>query len=181
MKLILICLRAKGTSAAKLDANSLIQSVLNDVCAILRERPGVHSVVLFGSVARGEQRQRSDVDIIVVSDAFPESYSARLDLLRPIFQAAKSKESHLKLLKAGYRLSFSAVPYKPEDLVETPPLLLDVSEDGVILYDDGLMKRKLAELKERLRALGSKRVRTRTGKWYWVLKPDLKLGEVIKI
>ena len=78
-------------------------------------------------------------------------------------------------------LSFQAVPYKSEDVVETPPLLLDVSEDGIILYDDGLMHQKLGELKERLRVLGSKRIRTRTGRWYWVLKPVLKPGEIIEI
>ncbi len=164
-----------------LQANSLIQSVLEDMSTSLREKLKVRSVVLFGSVARGEQRQRSDVDIIVVSEAFPESYSARLDLLRPILQEAKSQRSYLQLLKTGYHLSFSAVPYRPEDLNETPPLLLDVSEEGIILYDDGLMRRKLAEVKQRLRALGSKRVRTRTGKSYWILKPDLRPGEVIKI
>ncbi len=164
-----------------LQANSLIQSVLEDVSTSLQEKLKVRSVVLFGSVARGEQRQRSDVDIIVVSEAFPESYGARLDLLRPILQEVKSQRSYLQLLKTGYHLSFSAVPYRPEDLTETPPLLLDVSEEGIILYDDGLMHQKLAEVKQRLRALGSKRVRTRTGKWYWILKPDLRPGEVIKI
>ncbi len=157
-----------------MDVKPLIQSVLDDTSTCLRKRLKVCSVVLFGSVARGEQRQRSDVDIIVVSDAFPESYSARLDLLNPIFREVKSNESYLQLLKAEYHFSFSAVPYKPEDLIETPPLLLDVTEDGIILYDDELMRQKLAELKERLQALGSKRVRTRTGIWYWVLKPDLK-------
>jgi len=167
--------------ALNLDVRPLIQSVVDDVSTCLRERLKVRSIVLFGSVARGEQRQRSDVDIIIVSESFPESYSARLDLLRPIFQEAKSKESYLQLLKAGYRLSFSAVPYRPEDLIETPPLLLDVSEDGIVLYDDGLMRKKLAELKERLHALGSKRIRTRSGKRYWVLKPDLKPGEIIEI
>jgi len=66
-------------------------------------------------------------------------------------------------------------------LADTPPLLLDVTEDGIILYDDGLMANKLRELRERLQALGSKRVRTRSGKWYWILKPDIKPGEIVQI
>jgi predicted nucleotidyltransferase len=126
-------------------------------------------------------RKRSDIDLIVASDDFPESYSARFDLLRPIFQEVKGKDSYLELRKMGYCFSFSAVPYRAEDLDDTPPLLLDVTEDGVILYDDGLMRQKLAELKDTLRALGSKRVWTRKGKWYWVLKPDLRPGEIIKL
>jgi hypothetical protein len=164
-----------------LDHKVQVQALLEDVSSTLREKLKVRSIVVFGSVARGEQSQRSDIDLIVVSDAFPESYSARLEMLTPVFEGVKSRDSYLQLRKSGYRLSFSAVPYRPEDLTETPPLLLDVSEDGIILYDDGLMREKLNELKERLRALGSRRVRTRRGKWYWILKPDLKPGEVIKI
>lgn len=141
----------------------------------------MHSIVAFGSVARGEESRRSDVDIIVVSEAFPESYSARLDMLAPVFQEVRSKESYMQLRKYGYYLSFSAVPYRPADLIDTPPLLLDVTQDGLILYDDGLMREKLSEVRERLRELGSKRVRTQSGKWYWVLKPDFKPGEVIEI
>lgn len=164
-----------------LDPKLLMRTLLEDLSSSLRERLGVRSIVVFGSVARGEQKETSDLDIIVVSDAFPESYSARLDMLTPVFQEVKSKDSYLQLRKSGYRLSFSAVPYRPDDLNETPPLLLDVTEDGIILYDDGLMRQKLAEVKVKLQALGSRRVRTRSGKWYWVLKPDLKPGEVIKI
>jgi hypothetical protein len=104
-----------------------------------------------------------------------------LDLLRPVFQEIKTRDSYIQLSKRGYNFSFSAVPYRAGDLTDTPPLLLDVAEDGIILYDDGLMGNKLRELKERLRALGSKRVRTRSGKWYWILKPDIKPGEIIQI
>lgn len=141
----------------------------------------MRSIVLFGSLARGEEKKRSDIDLIVVSNSFPDNYSARLDLLRPIMQGAQRRESYAELVSKGYRLTFSPVPYKPEDLIDTPPLLLDVVEDGVILYDDGLMARKLSELKGKLRALGSKRVRTRSGMWYWIIKPDIKPGEIIQI
>ncbi len=168
-------------SVATLPVNALVEPLLDDVSASLQAKLKIRSIVLFGSLARGEERKQSDIDLIVVSEEFPESYSARLDLLRPIFQEAKRMESYLRLLRKGYHFSFSAVPYRPEDLDDTPPLLLDVTEDGVILHDDGLMRRKLAELKKRLRALGSKRVYTQAGKWYWVLKPDLKPGEIIQI
>lgn len=161
--------------------DSKLRGLLEDVSSCLRERVGVRSIVVFGSVARGDQGDRSDVDIIIVSDAFPDSYSARLDLLTPIFQEVKSRESYQQLRKSGYRLSFAPVPYKPDDIKDTPPLLLDVTVDGIILYDDGLMRRKLSEVKQRMQELGSRRVRTRNGNWYWILKPDLKPGEVIEI
>ena len=164
-----------------LDAEALIRSLLEDVSASLRAKLKIRSIVLFGSLARGQERRRSDIDLIVVSEEFPKSYSARLELLRPVFREVERGEVYLQLSRKGYRFSFCAVPYRPEDLEDTPPLLLDVTEDGVILHDDGLMRLKLAELKVKLRALGSRRVWTPAGRWYWILKPDLKLGEIIKI
>jgi len=164
-----------------LETKPLVDSLLSEISASLRAGLKVRSIVLFGSLARGEERSRSDIDLIIVSDGFPKSYSSRLDLLRPIFREIRARDSYVQLSKRGYTFSFSAVPYRPEDLSDTPPLLLDVVEDGVILYDDGLMQDKLTELKKKLRALGSRRVRTRSGKWYWILKPDIKPGEIIQI
>lgn len=164
-----------------METKTLVEALLREISASLQAELKVQSIVLFGSLARGEERSRSDIDLIIVSDEFPESYSSRLDLLRPILQQAKARGTYVQLLKRGYTFSFSAVPYRPEDLTDTPPLLLDVAEDGVILYDDGLMQNKLTELKEKLEALGSRRVRTRSGKWYWILKPDIKPGEIIQI
>jgi predicted nucleotidyltransferase len=164
-----------------LETRPLLQSLLRDVVASLQAQLRVRSIVLFGSVARGEERSRSDIDLIIVSDEFPKSYSSRFDLLRPIFQKTKGRDTYLQLLKEGYRFAFSAVPYRPEDLTDTPPLLLDVVEDGIILYDDGFMRNILTALKEKLRALGSRRIRTRSGRWYWILKPDIKPGEIIQI
>ena len=158
-----------------------IRRLLEDVSSDLRSQVSVRSIILFGSLARGEERKRSDIDLIVVSDSFPDSYSARLDMLRPILRKVQHSSSYADLVRNGYRLKFSPVPYKPEDLNDTPPLLLDVVEDGVIIYDDGLMTRKLSDLKEKLRSLGSKRIRTKSGKWYWVLKPDIKPGEILQI
>jgi len=40
-------------------------STLKEHAPILRERYGVQSMSLFGSVARGEQHEDSDVDILV--------------------------------------------------------------------------------------------------------------------
>ena len=71
--------------------------------------------------------------------------------------------------------------YRSGDLRQTPPLLLDVSQEAIILMDDGFFVAKLDEVRKRLEELGSKRVWTKRGTWYWVLKPDLKPGEVIEI
>ena len=55
-------------------------------------------------------------------------------------------------------------------------------EDGKILYDrDDFFQERLSTLKRRLQELGSKKVYLKDGSWYWVLKPDLKLGEIFEL
>nr|WP_202798144.1 hypothetical protein [Methanocella conradii] len=54
-------------------------------------------------------------------------------------------------------------------------------EDAVIVYDkDGFFGKVLEKVRERLRELGSRRIRMGK-KWYWVLKPDYHFGDVIRI
>jgi len=55
-------------------------------------------------------------------------------------------------------------------------------EEGIILHDQGgYFARRLKALKERLAALGSRKVHLEDGTWYWDLKPDLVLGEVFEL
>ena len=50
---------------------------------------------------------------------------------------------------------------------------------SVVLFDrDGFFAGYLAGLRQRMRELGSRRVRSHGG-YYWLLKPDLKPGEEV--
>ena len=164
-----------STLGADLDA------VLEDLCRLIERRLKVRSIVLFGSVARGDYSKLSDIDLIIVSDEFPEGYSSRLDMVRPALFELKTLPSFARLRRSGHHVGFDVATYRSVDLQDTPPLLLDVSMDGVLLRDDGVMREKLRRLRQRMRELGSKRIRTKTGGWYWVLKPDLKPGEIIQL
>jgi hypothetical protein len=54
--------------------------------------------------------------------------------------------------------------------------------DRVILYDkESFIENVLSKLRERLEELGSLRVTLPNGAWYWILKPDLKVGETIEL
>jgi len=56
-----------------------------------------------------------------------------------------------------------------------------MTEDAKILYDkDNFFRKILEELKEKLKKLSSKRI-WRGNAWYWILKPDLKPGEIIEL
>lgn len=56
-------------------------------------------------------------------------------------------------------------------------------EDGVILLDrGGFLEGELARIRERMRELGSVRVKSKRGRGrFWILKPDIRTGEVVEI
>ncbi|ADC66546.1 DNA polymerase beta domain protein region [Ferroglobus placidus DSM 10642] len=137
------------------------------------------SVAVFGSVARGEARKDSDIDVLVVIENPPKSRIRR----QLEFAEAEKDLENLKdeLIDKGYFIDFSPLILSPEEVKNHPPILLDMVEDAIILYDkNDFLRKTLENLKEKLRKLGAKRVRI--GKrWYWILKPDYKFGEVIEI
>ena len=137
------------------------------------------SVVLFGSVARGEATPFSDIDLFIVVNDLPSGRVARLERLRA---AERRIEQRLKDLHA-IRIYSDVCPIlkTPEEASRVRPLYLDFVEDAILLYDrKGFFADVLGRLKKRLRELGS--VRRRMGKIrYWELKPDLRPGEVFEL
>ncbi len=89
-----------------------------------------------------------------------------------------------EMRKAGRRQAGYAISpvFKTKDEVEQgSPLFLDFVEDGVILFDrGGFFNGYLAKLRARLEKLGAKRI-VQGERWYWILKPDYKPGEVFEI
>lgn len=77
--------------------------------------------------------------------------------------------------------TLSAVLKTPEEVQKGSPLFLDMVEDAELLYDrGGFFQGVLQRLRRRLKELGAKRV-FRGTRWYWVLKPDIKPGEVFEL
>jgi predicted nucleotidyltransferase len=83
---------------------------------------GIERIVLFGSVARGDYREGSDVDMLIV--AHDTSWAFRLRL------AAEATEV---LLREGVYIS--AKPISPEDFAEMEATLfgLNVRREGLVL------------------------------------------------
>jgi predicted nucleotidyltransferase len=126
----------------------------------------LRSVVLFGSVARGDWDEGSDIDLLLVIEGLPKKVLDR--------------DTEILPLTRGLPHAITFVPYTPEELEETPPLLLDVAMDGILLYDTGFMREKIERVRKRLEELGAKRVGEKDG-LTWVLKPEVKLGEEVEI
>nr|MDO8062829.1 nucleotidyltransferase domain-containing protein [Candidatus Freyrarchaeum guaymaensis] len=114
-------------------------------------------LMLFGSYARGEASEGSDVDVLVVLRGVSglnvrgEIYSV---LARHVGRAVTLVDVDLEVVSRGD--------------FEVTPLLLNALYDGVIVYDEfGVLeklKRKVAELVEKARLV---RYRTPDGKYGW--------------
>jgi uncharacterized protein len=157
------------------------EEILRRLLAGLKRHYGERliSVVVFGSVGRGTQREDSDIDVLIVARALPRGRTARVEEFLPV-------ERELERWLAPPRpdlmpVMLSPVFKSPEEVEAGSPLFLDMVEDARILLDEGdVFAGRLERLRQRLAELGSRRV-WRGTTWYWILKPDLEPGEIISL
>ena len=157
------------------------ERILDQLVAELKAHYGHRLVAcaVFGSVGRETQREGSDIDLLLVVRDLPSGRMKRVDEFLPV------EERLQPLLDAcareGAAPMLSPVFKTPEEVERGSPLFLDMVEDARILYDDGgFFAARLERLRCRLRELGARRIR-RGNAWHWVLKPDLKPGEVFEL
>lgn len=115
------------------------------------------AVVLYGSRARGEARQDSDWDLLVLAHDLPRRFFRRHRLLK-------------QLLPPAERGQISLLAKTPEEFeTSLPALYLDIALDGIALYDpDRYIEEKLARLRQLIREKGLRRERTgRDLVWQW--------------
>ncbi|MCX7969587.1 MAG: nucleotidyltransferase domain-containing protein [Armatimonadetes bacterium] len=137
------------------------------------------SIALFGSVARGEATETSDIDLFIVCRQLPRGVFKRYELLEPIREELRSDLE--KLWKQGIYANFTELTFTEEEAKRLRWIYLDMVEDAVILFDrSGFLEGILNALRNRLQELGARREEV-NGVRYWVLKPDWKPGEVIEL
>ncbi|MDZ7292202.1 MAG: nucleotidyltransferase domain-containing protein [candidate division KSB1 bacterium] len=163
--------------------NPVYQGLIDDFISRCRRTFGSHlqAAALYGSVARGSAQPTSDIDFILVFDDLPKVRSKRIDMIFPLVQAAENSPAAQELRNKGFYPFISPLLYTIEEIERTQPILLDITEDGIILFDNGILKNKLQRLRERLKELGAKRIVEEDGSMYWDLKPDWRPGEVIEL
>jgi predicted nucleotidyltransferase len=152
---------------------TILEAAATTWCAELGER--LLSLVLFGSVARGQARPASDLDLLIVANGFPRSLR---DRRRPFLDSW----ARLRADRGLPAVEWNLVTKSPQEAVVHSPLYLDLVEDAVFILDRGnLVASVLDQMRRRMRELGSRRVQLESGGWYWDLKPDFRFGDVIEI
>lgn len=161
--------------------NEPYKSLLKSLMELLHKslRDNLVSVVVYGSVARGSARKDGDIDILIVAENLPKS---RMERQRMFLEIESSLEPLInELWDRGFYVDFSPLILSREEASKIRPIYLDMVEDAIILYDkEGFFGNILERLKRRLKELGARREWI-GNKWYWILKPNIKFGEVVEI
>ncbi len=132
----------------------------------LRERFSEHlaAVALFGSAARGEATERSDLDFLVILRAIPKTLERRREVYKPIRDAVAGHHHQVKDITV---IDVDEEFIKDED-VEITSLMLNIAADAVILYDPkGELATFLGRVHRLIEVAGLERYRTRDGSYGW--------------
>jgi len=151
--------------------------ILND---LLKER--LVSIMLFGSIARGDWDMNSDIDMLVIADGWDgEPVWERIRELRKAKEKLEESLEYQEALRAGYWPIIQNFPLSLKEAKRFNRIYLDAVIDGIILYDkDNFLTGLLQSLRKKLEEMGSVRITLPNRKFYWILK-DLKAGEVITL
>lgn len=132
-------------------------------------------------MVRGQASPESDLDVLVVAHGLPSDVGLRFHETAPIHEAVRMTKAYRELRAKGRSAQISDIFLTTSETAAHPPILLDVADHGLIVFDRGsFLSGELTKMRKRLGELGARKVATKKG-YYWILKPDAELGEVVEI
>ena len=139
---------------------------VRELCERLRKEMNISAVVVFGSTARGVARKDSDVDVLVITgDKHKDWYK--------VARICRGVEDEYCVISIYYATV--------EELRRDPRIMLDIVDENIVIYDDGVFDELISKLKMKLKQWGARRVWIDDEHWYWELKPDWERGERIEL
>ena len=143
----------------------------------------LESIAFFGSLARGELKPYSDVDILIVARELPKRYSDRVKLIREITSCKAIDDLIIYLWKEeGVYVNFDILLIDEEEAGVTHPFYLDMTESCIMVFDrNGLLSKKIEEVKEKLKEMEAVKIEEPDGSWYWVLTPKPEAAREVEL
>ncbi len=154
-------------------------TLLDNLLKILKKNCGDNlvSLILYGSIARGDYKLDSDIDLLIIFEKLPKKRLSR----QKFFILLENEVSFTELNEKNYYPTFSPILKTREEARFLSPLYLDMINDAIILFDkDNFFYDVLQTLNSQLIKLGAKK-KNIGKKWYWDLKPTYKFGDDIVI
>jgi len=119
-----------------------VREEINRFCSQMSNKE-VRTVILFGSRAKGNGTENSDVDLCVIADDLPQ------EVLKRRYPAP-----------SGYKL-LSILGFHPDEFItmlkDANPLILDIVSCGEIVYDNGFFKQVEGLFHQVIKKYGLKR------------------------
>ncbi|MGC8514661.1 MAG: nucleotidyltransferase domain-containing protein [Thermoplasmata archaeon] len=112
----------------------LNESILNYIEAFVSRlctSENILGIILFGSVARNNFSQFSDIDTLIVSNL---SFLRSLDLVEKTVDGLEPLRKDFLVSKGNF-LNISPLILAPPDLKELHPIYFDIAEQGIILFE----------------------------------------------
>lgn len=136
------------------------------------------ALVIFGSAARRDFEKGSDLDLLIILRESKDTMGKRIDEFMEFEWELRKTPEYERTKSQGLPHRIEPVILSLEEFQSHPPLLLDLTTDAEILTDkEGVFSKEMDLLRNRLRDLGARKVILGKGRWYWILKPDIKWGE----
>jgi predicted nucleotidyltransferase len=167
----------------RFNQNEAILNFAQKVTSILQDNLGKNLIAtcLFGSAVKRNLRKGSDIDILTICKTLPKSYHKRTKIIVPLLESIRSTQEYKNIEKFNLYLEPSFLILSVQEIEKHPPILIDLSEEGIILYDcNNFLKRHLQKINDRLKRIGTVK-KVVPGGYYWILKPDIKVGEVFEL
>ncbi len=140
------------------------------------------SIVLFGSVGRGDWDENSDIDLLVIVDGWDGvPVWRRVRELYRVRERLRDTREYKSAVRAGFTPIIQHYPLSREEALNFNRVYLDIVLDGIIIYDrEGFFSKIIEALRNKLVRYGAKRISLPNGKYYWVIK-NVKAGDVYEL